>query len=123
MIAQVVMTTPALTGKGGLLEKMNIQASSNFRRGVRFEGLKYSCGDFVVSCAQASSLGGAKQFIGSVADVEYLPVSDVTVAKPILEVSGSGFTYSTSSHGHPKHICSSLVFKLLYIHWKIGIGA
>ena len=43
-------------------------------------------GDFVLSCAQASSLGGSKRFIGVIADVEYTPVSSIPLAKPILEV-------------------------------------
>ena len=75
-----------MAGKGGMLEKMNIQPSTNFRRGIRFEGLKFTMGDFVLSCAQASSLAGSKQFIGVIAEVEYLPISSLSMARPILEV-------------------------------------
>lgn len=65
---------------------MNLQANTNFRRGIRFEGFHFALGDFVLSCAQARSLGGSKQFIGVVAEVEYLPLTSIPVAKPILEV-------------------------------------
>ena len=82
------MTTgTSLPGKGGMLEKMGVQPPANFRRGIRFEGMKFAMGDFVLSCAQASSLGGSKQFIGVIAEVEYTPIRSISKAKPILEVS------------------------------------
>ena len=79
-------TSTNLAGKGGLLEKMGIQPAANFRRGIRFEGLKFAAGDFLLSVAQASNLGGSKQFMGVVAEVEYIPVCSIAMAKPILEV-------------------------------------
>ena len=72
-----------------MLEKLNVQPATAFKRGIRFEGLKFALGDFVLSCAQASSLGGSKHFIGVVAEVEYLPTSSITAAKPVLDVSSS----------------------------------
>lgn len=84
-VGQVVTTSTNLAGKGGLLEKMGIQPAANFRRGIRFEGLKFAAGDFLLSVAQASNLGGSKQFMGVVAEVEYIPVCSIAMAKPILE--------------------------------------
>ena len=85
-VEQVVTAGTAMAGKGGMLEKMSIQTAATFRRGIRFEGMKFAIGDFVLSCAQASSLGGSKHFIGVIAEVEYSPNSSIQLAKPILEV-------------------------------------
>ena len=83
---QVVTTGASLPGNGGMLEKVGVQPPAHFRRGIRFEGLKFAMGDFILSCAQASSLGGSKQFIGVIAEVEYTPICSMSMGKPILEV-------------------------------------
>lgn len=96
----MVTTNPWLSGKGGILEKLGLQASAPSRRGIRFEGLKFAMGDFILSCAQATGLGGGKQLLGVVLEVEYLPLLNLTVANPALDVS---------SLNHFPTVCSYVV--------------
>lgn len=101
---QIVTTSPDLAGKGGFLEKMNVQPAATFKRGIKFEGLRFAMGDFLFSCAQASSLGGSKHFIGVVAEVEYLPMSSMAASKPIMEVNPVPMAFYLQSDSSA-HIC------------------
>lgn len=76
-----------LVGKGALLEKIGMGGGSTVgKRGIQFEGLKYVLGDFVVYIAQASNISGNREFLGVVAEVEYLPLASLSIAAPVLEV-------------------------------------
>lgn len=74
-----------LVGKGSLLEKLGVQAGS-MRRGIQFEGAKYTLGDFTLFVGQATNMAGSKEFLGVVTEVEYLPLHNVDVAQPMLQV-------------------------------------
>jgi hypothetical protein len=84
---QVVTTSPWMAGKGGILDKLGLQITTPARRGIRFEGVKFAMGDFILSCSQAMGVGGTKQFLGVVLEVEYLPLPNSTVANPVLDVN------------------------------------
>jgi hypothetical protein len=98
-----------LSGKGGILEKLGLQAIAPSRRGIRFEGLKFAMGDFILSCAQATGLGGGKQFLGVVLEVEYLPLLNSTVASPVLDVSSYNQLTSVCSY-----VCHSMLLRRVH---------
>jgi len=116
---QVVTTSPWMSGKGSILAKLDLQVIAPARRGIRFEGIKFAIGDFILSCAQAMGVGGGKQFLGVVLEVEYLPLPSSTVATPVLDEFVSMLSgYLRDMEGCPE----GRLLKMTFPHQQFGLS-
>lgn len=105
---QVVKSRPGLVSKGGLLERLGLQPSGGPRRGVQFEGSKYTLGDFKLFIGQATNFSGSREFLSVVAEIEYLPLSSTAAAQSVLKAG----TVCASSDSHAAIASSSFIFAL-----------
>lgn len=84
---QVITASSSVAEKGGLLERLGYQTNTAQKRGVRFEGIRFSLYDFSAYIAQATDSGGSREFLGIIVETEYLPIRSINTAQHVLKVS------------------------------------
>ena len=72
-----------------MAEQLGFQMNSPQRTGIKFEGIRFSMWDVAMYVAQATDLGGSREFLGIAVEIEYLPVRSQRVAEKVLTVRSS----------------------------------